>query len=672
MRLTLLAIFTTYSVFHNAFPEPIKALCIASGISYMLLNLYSLYWIRRTPYSLTRILLIPMFDIYVIILLMWVDGGQMSVLYFLLVSPIFGNGFRFGSKMLRYCQVLALIGMAAISYVTVYYLHKPVDWFGLAAELFAIFYITTYAYGIIRRIEGTVQEKKEAEASADRLISETPHPAFTFDLQAQGAPIIYANPAMATLISLQPELLPGMPIESLVIPEDRLSIRKIALSEDNNSALQQCYIRIPNHAGTHLQVMCEIRRTLQEGRQIGLCYLTDISESERLQGELAEAQKQAHTAALVAGVAHDFRNLLAGIIGHAELIEMDHNHPQLQKDIRQVIKSGQRGSDMVNQLLQMGRNNKSDAKVQNISDSINRMMQLARVQLPPDIDLSIEMDNKLPMIHVNIAQIEQVLLNLVTNAAQAMLNQKGQIMIVISHQDMDVDRPGINITVRDNGCGIDPDHLPLIFKAFWSTRKDSGGTGLGLAMVQRIIRWHNGMINVESRPGQGTVFNIFLPEHADKKQSDENLIPTTEQQSSAINTNVRPWHILLVEDQMEVMAIHKAFLSRMGHQVQTAINGKSAYAMVQESNTSFDMILTDYMMPEMDGLELTKAVRKHDLDLPITIVTAFGEDDALNEIRHSNTYFLNKPLSYQQLQLHFVNLQNGSQENTEISIHKQN
>jgi len=463
---------------------------------------------------------------------------------------------------------------------------------------------------------------------------------------------------MSTLITAQPGSLPGTPIANLVIPEDRQALLSAVLKHHDNPSMQQCYIRIPDSKGKHVQVRCEIRRTLQEGKQIGLCYLTDISESERLQTELSEAQKQSQIAALAAGVAHDFRNLLSAIIGHAELISLEHTDPQLQKDIGQIIQSGNRGSDLVDQLLQLGRSDPSDAKVLNISDSINNMVQLARVQLPPNIELSIKADKKLPEVRVNLAQIEQVILNLVSNAAHAMPDQKGEISIRLSRHRLDANSRGLRIAVRDNGAGIKPEFIQSVFKPFWSTRKDAGGTGLGLAMVQRIIRWHGGQIDVESTPGHGAVFNIFLPEFCGHNIDKRDTTTTAEfSPTETDNIQIQARDVLLVEDQPEVMTIHKLFLTKMGHRVKTANNGQSAFRMIEENTTRFDMILTDYMMPIMDGIALIKAIRQHDSDIPVTLVTAFGEDDILKEIKQPNTYIMSKPLSYSLLKAHMLALQ---------------
>ncbi|GAV19373.1 two-component system, NtrC family, sensor kinase [Mariprofundus micogutta] len=660
LRMVLGIIFSLYIYAHGPYFDAIFPVFVVSILFYQSVNLITLYWIKRKPYSISRLLLMPVIDCFIIFIAMWADGGHMSVAYVLLLSPIFGNGFRYGSYMLRYCQIVALITMISICLITTFQLNLAIDWLGLAAEIIGILYLSSYGDSLVKKNESTTQARVEAEDSASRLIAETPHPAFTFDSNAPDTPILYANPAMAQLTPDQPEALIGMPIHRLVIKEDREALIANALSDQTGQNSQPCYVRMQDKNGENIQLMCEIRRTKQSGKEIGLAYLTNISESERLQGALVKAQNQAFTAALASGIAHDFRNLLSGIIGHAELITLDHDDASLHKDINEIIVAGNHGCEMVEQLLQMGRSNQADAKVQDIADSINRMIQLARVQLPPDIALTVKADENLPLVCVNIAQIEQVLLNLISNSAQSMPDKHGLIKVSISRHNLDTDTHGILLSIRDNGRGIDADQLQSIFKPFWSTRKDTGGTGLGLAMVQRIIRWHKGSINVESIPGEGSLFNIFLPEHLEQDQlenSDSNL--TLEVTQAATESVIRPWNLLLVEDQVDVMYIHNTFLTKMGHSVQTAVNGKLAFDIIKKSGDAFDMILTDYMMPEMDGIALTKAVREFNSDLPITIVTAFGEDDTLDEIKHENTYFMNKPLSYHQLHSHLLALQNA-------------
>ncbi len=668
LRIVLGVVFSCYIYWHGEYFDVLFMVFAISILAYQLLNLISFYWIRRQPYSLLRLLLTPAADCYLILVAMWADGGHMSVAYVLLLSPIFGNGFRYGLFMLRYCQALAIFTLLAVCLINVYSLHIAVDWLGLAAELIGILYISFYGYSLIKHNESTSQAKRQAEESASRLIAEMPQPAFTYHIDAQDAPILYANPAMFILTAEKPASLIGMPIAQLVIEEDRPSLLDAALHRKSD-ATQQCYVRLPAPDGEHVQVMCELRRTWQSGQEIGLAYLTDISQSERLQGELAEAQKQAHSAALAAGVAHDFRNLLSGIIGYAELIQMDYDDPQLQHDIARIIQSGQQGSEMVEQLLLLGRSKQADRKLLQVGPSIRRMVQLFRVQLPADIELSIHVAENLPLVHVNIAQLEQVLLNLVSNAAQSMPAQRGRIEIQLSRLEGPDDQLSLCISVRDNGCGISTEYLTSVFKPFWSTRKDAGGTGLGLAMVQRIMRWHQGSIDVESVLGEGTVFHLRVPAFVEgdateplagarPSDADETGEDVEAEVLSALpRDEVIPWHILLIEDQPDVMNIHHSFLSKMGHHVHRAENGEIALQMLDGQD--FDMVLTDYMMPGMDGVALTQAIRQRCVNMPVTLATAYSEDEALLAIHHPNTYVMSKPVSFQQLSRHILLLQQG-------------
>jgi len=653
IRFVLGIVFTLYIAVHGPYFKSILPVLAVTIPLYLLLNLYSLWWIRRMPYSLPRLLLVPVVDNMLIVMAMWADGGHMSVVYVLLLSPIIGNGFRYGSKMLLYCQLLAMIAMVAISLLTVFHLDLPMDWIGLVAELIGLLYISHYAYSIINKTESTVRARLAAEDSSSRMIAANPHPAFTYDPDKQDAPILFANAAMASLIAVLPQDLVGKPAGHLIINEDRDAFLQ-ALRSCQGDDMHPCYVRLPAVEEEPVQVKCEFTTIHQGGQRIGLCYLTDIRESERLQGELAEARKQAYTAALAAGIAHDFRNMLTGMIGQAELMELQYEDAQLKRDARFIIDAGRRGADMINQLLELGRSESLEHKLVDIAGSISRMLQIARVQLPPDIELHVQIGEGLPKVRANMAQLEQMLLNLIANAAQAMENGRGRIEVLLD-ACMSHERKGVRLTIRDNGCGITEENLQHIFKPFWSTRKRSGGTGLGMAMVQRIVRWHDGRIDVSSEPGKGTEVCICLPAagEVDAEILPENMPGLPDETLPEI----QPWCVLLVEDQDDVMKIHQEFLTRMGHTVLTAADGEQALRLFCDQRDHIDLVLTDYMMPRMDGLELAERIHMEHPHVQITIITAFGEDDALKVLRLRRVNVLNKPLSYHTLLRHLVQLQ---------------
>jgi len=478
--------------------------------------------------------------------------------------------------------------------------------------------------------------------------------ATTYDPDKAYAPILFANAAMASLIADLPQDIIGTSAEQLIINEDREAFSQ-ALRAHRGDTVHQCYVRLSTADDDPIQVKCEFTSIHQGGQRIGLCYLTDIRESERLQGELAEARKQAYTAALAAGIAHDFRNMLTGMIGQAELIELQYDDPQLQEDARFIIEAGRRGANMINQLLDLGRSEGLEYKVIDIEESISRMLQIARVQLPPDIELHVQVGKGLPKVRANMAQLEQMLLNLIANAAQAMVGGRGRIDVTLD-VCMVQGREALRVSIRDNGCGIAPENLQHIFKPFWSTRKSSGGTGLGMAMVQRIVRWHDGQIDVSSELGKGTEVCICLPAAGD---TDVEAVPANTQALSddVLLPDMQPWCILLVEDQDDVMKIHQEFLTRMGHTVLTAVDGEQALELFCGQRDRIDMVLTDYMMPKMDGLELAERVHMEYPHVPITIITAYGEDDALKVLSLRRVDVLNKPLSYHTLLQHLIQVQ---------------
>jgi CheY-like chemotaxis protein len=179
-----------------------------------------------------------------------------------------------------------------------------------------------------------------------------------------------------------------------------------------------------------------------------------------------------------------------------------------------------------------------------------------------------------------------------------------------------------------------------------------------MAMVQRIVRWHEGTIDVESTPGQGTSISICLPEASQEAAPPSHMAYHDNSSVPIPNPDILPWKILLVEDQPEVMRIHKAFLTTMGLRVFMASDGQEAFELYRNTTPGdINMIITDYMMPEMDGMELAKKIRQLDQGIPIIMITAFGEDQALSSLTMDNIDMLKKPLSYKLLTNHILKIQ---------------
>ncbi len=623
-------------------------LVLASVAVQVGLNLFGiLFWIPRHPRSAARLLLAPLFDFYMIGMAMTVDGGHASLLYFLLLSPVIGNGLRYGQRMFVYSRITALLTLAITAALTPLAGHA-LDWPGLFAEFFALIYLSSYGLVILRKAEKTLRQRQQAEALAHRILLESPNPAFIFEPDASHQLVITkVSPAIGTMSAIPPEELIGKPARMLFIEEDAPLLTEACRNlAAEPGVIRRLYLRARDMRGKSIQLMAEISALDTDGHLTGICHLTDISQTERLQRELAEAQKMGYTAALAAGIAHDFRNILAGIIGQAELITMDSKDAAAREGAMHIIEAGERGAEMVGQLLQVARSDQSEMSVVDLADALDEMLQIARVQLPPDIRLQVRLERGLPPIRANLAQIEQILLNLINNAAHAMPEGKGEIHVSLSGDGPD----RILLEVRDNGCGIPPEHLPHIFKPFWSTRKTTGGTGLGLAMVQRLVRWHQGQIEVHSEAGAGTSFIIRLPTaDATAKTASRAASRDDVTDESLPPEPLLPWKVLLAEDDPEVARVHRACLEQLGLRVIPAENGRIAADILEREGDDIDMVLSDYMMPEMDGVQLAQFVRERHPALPMLIVTAFGEHEELELLRDLGIAVLAKPVIFRQL-----------------------
>ncbi len=659
IRILINAIFLGYLWVHAPYFEAHRLWVFASVAVHIGFNLFAaLVWIPRVPYSLARTMTGPLLDLYMIGMTMVVDGGHLSPTYFLLLSPALANGLRYGPRMLAFCQAGAVLTLGIVAWLTAARLGQSVDWAALAAELVATIYLPLYGYEILKKAERVAQARVRAEETAARLLFESPNPAFVFEMAEDGKTrILHANPAMASLSDLPPDQLVGRAAEGLFIEEDAPLFDEACREQlkDGERRVRRMYLRGRSIRGRPIQLMAEISSAEMEGRKLGICYLTDISESERLQAELAEAQKLGYTAALAAGIAHDFRNVLAGIMGQAELITIEHDDPALKKDAEHIITAAERGSEMVNQLLQLARGDSRELRKLHLAGPLEDMLQIARVQLPPDIRLETRLDPETPPVKANLAQLEQILLNLINNAAHAMPEGKGCIRVSLSPSQ---EGSGVELVVQDDGAGIPPEHLPHVFKPFWSTRKEEGGTGLGLAMVQRLIRWHGGDVRIDSEPGRGTAVILRLPEAEGdapvpaEDTSPEHTPPPMSRES------IRSCRVLLAEDHPDVERIHRAYLEQMGHEVISFPDGQAALEAVEREGEEIGLVVSDYMMPKMNGLELTRVIRRRHPDMPVIIITAYGEDEALEELSELGAVLLRKPVSYAALARAILSVQN--------------
>lgn len=369
------------------------------------------------------------------------------------------------------------------------------------------------------------------------------------------------------------------------------------------------------------------------------------------EGQLRRMQKLEALGTLAGGIAHDFNNILAGIIGFAEMV-LDDIPPgsQEHRRISLVLKGAYRGRDLVKQILTFSRHAEHNRKPLLLSGVVEEAMKLLRPTLPSTIELVYRNPEGDGRIFGDAAQMHQVVMNLCTNAAHAMRDKGGLLDIEISRASFTEDTlpmpemaagDYIILKVSDTGYGMEPDIQEQIFDPFFTTKKEGEGTGLGLSVTYGIIKDHNGYITVESTPGRGSVFVIYLP------RIEGNVAGAGETQEMPAGGRER---ILFVDDEDMLVELNKQRLAKIGYDVVTTTNSLDALRIFQEAPDSFDLIITDQTMPNMTGLDLSAEILK--IKPGTRIILCTGHSDRVSQdVAHKAgiKLFLMKPIDRREM-----------------------
>jgi two-component system cell cycle sensor histidine kinase/response regulator CckA len=374
------------------------------------------------------------------------------------------------------------------------------------------------------------------------------------------------------------------------------------------------------------------------------------AEEERklLEAQLHQAQKMEAIGQLAGGIAHDFNNILTAIIGYAEII-----HLRMEKDsplrhfVEQVLASADRAAELTNGLLSFSRKQALQTKPMDLCGIVRGLKKMLRRLLPEDIDFRTTVAEGDLIVMADKSQIEQVLMNLVTNAKDAM-PRGGTLTIEISPVVMaerfvhahGFGEPGnyACVSVTDTGHGMDEETRKRIFEPFFTTKEVGKGTGLGMAIIYGIIQQHNGCITVSSEMGKGTTFRIYLPIISEEIKEAHGTRAAGSPQGGTET-------ILLAEDEVTVRELHKMILEGAGYRVVEAVDGQDAIDKFMEHTADVDILVTDVVMPKIDGKSLYEEIRKRRPDMKVLFISGYAKDVIVERgILDEKFSYLSKPV----------------------------
>lgn len=406
--------------------------------------------------------------------------------------------------------------------------------------------------------------------------------------------------------------------------------------------------------------------------------LNDATELKSLETQFLQSQKMEAIGQLAGGVAHDFNNLLTAISGHCDLLLLRHADaadPDFA-DLNQVSQNANRAAALVGQLLAFSRKQTLRPEVFDLADTMGDLTHLLGRLVGEKVRVELELGPGLLPVRADRRQLEQVLMNLVVNARDAMLPGGGQVRLVLENCDLETplerDRavvpPGDYVTIRviDEGCGIAAEHLTKIFEPFFTTKRAGKGTGLGLSMVYGIVKQSGGFIFVDSGPGKGTTFTLFLPvfrgdlADADVAPALRRAEGAEPQNQTAAASKAPPLPpadpapvgivVLLVEDEAPVRAFASRALKLRGYTVLEAGTGEEALAILEDDTLGVDVFVTDVVMPGMDGPTWVAQGLRDRPGVRVVFVSGYAEDSVSeHQLRIPNAVFLPKPFSLAEL-----------------------
>lgn len=447
--------------------------------------------------------------------------------------------------------------------------------------------------------------------------------------------IQYANPATEEIFGVNNEQILGKSLNVISAFDGKDLIRKIQaeLNDHENWKGRVCGTR-EDKTFCHLEV--KATRILDEDRR-GSCYVVsafDVTEELELKKQIRHMQRMEAMGTLAGGIAHDLNNILQPIILSAEaLLHESETDSKTYRMLERIVLAANRQKSLVQQILVFSRKEEKKQVVLLVLPLIKEAISFLRSTLPSTIEIRTKLLAKSDKVFGNPTEIHQVVMNLVSNAAEAIGSTPGSIIVTVDNVEYearkDIDLKAgtyLRLAVSDDGCGISPEALDRVFDPFFTTKEEKQGTGLGLSVVHGIVRRQGGNIMVDSELGKGTQFNVYFP-----------VTECTNVTTSDSETVSRQGHgtILLVDDEEMIIATLQNVLEKYGYQILSANDGNAALEIFRNSPKEIDLVITDHTMPRITGLELAEKLREINPEVRIILSTGYQENISQNDIRQA-------------------------------------
>lgn len=482
--------------------------------------------------------------------------------------------------------------------------YKEKIWLAAGAFTFLLFLIIFLFLNILQRKQ--VEDELIRSEKRYRTIFEDSRDAI-YVVSLKGK-CIDANQAMLDLFGYTREEMPNVDINNVYVnPDDRIKVRN---KIEKKGFVKDFEVKLRRKDGKVMD--CLLNATLRQTGVVSIPgyqgSIRDMTEQKKLETQLVQAQKMEAIGTLAAGIAHDFNNILTAVIGYAELsiFQLPEGH-KAGENLMKVCKAGLRAKDLVNQILAFSRHSKQERKPIQIAPIVKEPIKLLRASLPSTIEFHQNIKAESVIVEADPTQMQQIVMNLCTNAFHAMSEKGGILEISLSEIELDFRdasqyldlSPGkyVRLIVTDTGCGMDRELMERIFDPYFTTKEKSKGTGLGLSVVHGIVKSQGGDITVYSEPGKGSTFNVYIPviqKESVEEKDETKPLPTGHER------------ILFIDDELPIVDMVRQMLERLGYEVDARTSSIEALELFKSQPDRFDMVITDMTMPNMTGNRLAR------------------------------------------------------------------